>query len=1649
MCAVHALNAALGGPHFKRRDLLVAVGIVVSEQLACALEAREVCSDSWQNHMSEAGWFSEEAIACALRQDGRWEFDQTRLSLKRDSDDALWSGEIAGALVNVHQHWLALRVHSGDLWEIDSLRPTPRRLGDASSAAAKAVFKRYSHIFPLRKVQQALAPAALPMRPVAAAAGAPPAALAEKGEASAAPSGSQLPLWDACAEEGGATAAVRGTAPLQGWPTQSSLGDVPQCSAGAIVDDGVHGTGATLAVACPAASALSKADAERLLPPTFAGEQLKRDAEELLRLYVADPEGTAARNFLAELPMFKTEAHEPAVDLGQCEEVYYRALRLLAYNTVNGRAALSCAVYLGDVVPYPLAVLFEACARATSTPAVFIGDTVLALANSIVHKETAVQLGRWKSKSRYWVVGTANRAEGKSPCTKPIVKALEAALKAHPGMAPGHANDRFHLEQSATQASAEDKVRCTKGYLTIQSDEAGTLLCERSATGAATDRNRHIDLQFWLNAAHGDEVSHSKLSLRLGAAKKRVKNPSEKAEGPETGIYIDPTNVHMLLLQQEPYFNRFWAQGLKHNDTGLAQRCLFTFGGYGNPVPTAWFGFYEDLAVPLFKDLFETVLLSVGPHCDSHTFKRTPRQGKVTQDIEECTKIFGRSFRIDANFQGAMPKSMYWIGTVAMLGHILEHCLPAALARSPCHRAMPEAIGDAAFWAAHMFAARRYLFGQAIIAKSVQEESWIGADVPTEHPVSADEHMVLRVLRGATGSRITEEDIIFADLDLKRTLRKGTAAEESAARNRIERVWHLLEERRVGEILESEQGKVLVKYRPAFLTSTVRTWLQENRIPLQLWGLEYVAPVDATAAAAEAPAAREAPDATLLSAPPSPAAARRLEDARGASADTNPTSAGAGAGAVSPRAQTQIASGTDKTPSPRATMRSIAMCESTQGEVWSQDAFKEKCQRWLQQHSTCSRWVRTSCSDEELTRTAECTASAMCKVKWRFHYTLAPGQVAAQTFFVEEVGKHDHSDGVKDSGKIWEAHGLPTAIAYVNAAAKPTLRGLKVALAQAHVVRLPTDGQMSNWLKRRGKCKETMGDATSQPTRVETTRAVIEEWLPREAERRSLADLYVMAPYTLSGNRVFVRIGSDGMASVIRKYNFPRVHLAVDGKHNTLQRGWVVSTVSILVKDEPRPTRLQHETPGKRGSVSGRASTTRALAIMQAVMENDNVTEHAIQLFTAVCDLWRAIRGEELAEKVKQVHKDFADSYENARRHVFPRSRPVDCFFHLTEKGRSIAAKCRELTVVRGKYVKANYDMAMHALYCLRHTPTGPLFSVLWQAFLARLVVLGETVLADYFRREYTTLATAQQMAAMSAGAPVDLQYDGDFAFSGFWDGLFAIFPGTACGNNTQESMHSDWQKELQALGGKAGVHEICERMQALYHKWSETVPWTAAGELSPIPRGLDPSLLHGVLLPQVGRAPAVAMAQRAEVSSHVYRVFDVTPTCCVVALERAPGSGLDGDAAAQGVEALVCTSADLADKLARMGILEAHDVHDDTVKVLEALQLPQLQRGVPGGLLRAGHVNIYKNTAYRRHFVDVVYVFVTNDPERLCSSSCTCAGCLRYYHCEHQVFVESLQLRVRAATRDFADLPSQRPRGRPKGSMKARGRAGAMRALQ
>ena len=80
---------------------------------------------------------------------------------------------------------------------------------------------------------------------------------------------------------------------------------------------------------------------------------------------------------------------------------------------------------------YPLVVLLEATARATAIPLVFWVDLVQSFCNAVVHKRNVRPAHRngTKTKNRYWMVGTANVAEGKSPAMTPVVEALEAALQ--------------------------------------------------------------------------------------------------------------------------------------------------------------------------------------------------------------------------------------------------------------------------------------------------------------------------------------------------------------------------------------------------------------------------------------------------------------------------------------------------------------------------------------------------------------------------------------------------------------------------------------------------------------------------------------------------------------------------------------------------------------------------------------------------------------------------------------------------------------------------------------------------------------------------------------------------------------------------------------------------------------------------------------------------------------------------------------------------------------------------------------------------------------------------------------------------------------------------------------------------------------------
>ncbi len=179
------------------------------------------------------------------------------------------------------------------------------------------------------------------------------------------------------------------------------------------------------------------------------------------------------------------------------------AVRSLTEDHVNSATALQVRTRVADTATYPLLVLMEATAQAEAIPSVFYVDQLHTLLHSLLDSSLYVRLGRWKSKSRHWWVGTANVGEGKSLGMRAFVDATVAVLQRHASLADGTPQDRFHFKQSGTTADALTKLRECSARLLIYCSDAGRCLCPSAAHGGSTDPRKYMDLEFFLDAATG------------------------------------------------------------------------------------------------------------------------------------------------------------------------------------------------------------------------------------------------------------------------------------------------------------------------------------------------------------------------------------------------------------------------------------------------------------------------------------------------------------------------------------------------------------------------------------------------------------------------------------------------------------------------------------------------------------------------------------------------------------------------------------------------------------------------------------------------------------------------------------------------------------------------------------------------------------------------------------------------------------------------------------------------------------------------------------------------------------------------------------------------------------------------------------------
>ena len=966
----------------------------------------------------------------------------------------------------------------------------------------------------------------------------------------------------------------------------------------------------------------------------------------------------------------------------------------------------------------------------------------------------------------------------------------------------------------------------------MHTDEAGACLCPAFANGGSTDPSRFIDLQLFLNAAHGGSFSFSTQIDRQKVLKPKPTNPAAPVPEP-VGMTLKETNVHFIFLQQQMFFANWWALVAANKPLGLVQRCLFSFGARLNVGKQTWNAFSQDIAMPVIERLFAALIRRFGPRMTSveqAVFHTTGCQRAVLVELEEIGRLFARKDSVSSVLREAMPKAMYWLGTSMMTNHLVQHLWPAALG-GPLPDDVPMYVNDACFLASVQFIQKRYLCGQAVLAVSAKEQIWN----PRSDSLDSSDllPLLLRILRGAPGAFITADHIFCADLALKRSLERGGDAGAKLAELKIATIWQHLKDLGIGEICATGVAGYMQKYHIQSLSQRCLTWLRNHRVPLSHFGLRTT--VDHDAFLGRFPghsdinvafpprdhpqtpnaAAEEAKTATDVSSEPPTAALPKTKPSRKQSKD-------------------------------QLVWEDVARVDLGTPLLSNQDLLHHLRHRG--EWSTCRVSVRIAWQNKQRVQAeVRCLESAACPCCWRAHYILAAAIYQPGTLILQCSGAHSgHEACLAATGKVFNAKQETLAVQFFDKGGR-TGKNLRAALLAGGCAEssLPTNTQLSNWLKNMRKRRKPALDCDLHI--VEAVQLEVNK-LPQSPPKQ-LDSMFLLEQPLISDSEVCVLFACPGMLEALGRYDGPDVALAVDTKMKVLDRGMGVATLSLLVKDALRPTHLPRGPGGCR--TQSRAWTSHGLPIVQAVFHAETKPNY-IRLFQKICDLWasRQPRRSPLQEQLTlQIHKDFHPSIEEARLQVLPLSRACDDFFHLKQKSlTTMQAKCKQVIHRKGKYIKKNLGFALDTLEILRLVPTLPLFSWLWKAFLATLGSLGEPELANYLK-SYERVLPAQFACQM---LPDDIVY------VSFWIGFDGIISGSGSGSEPAEALHSSWQRELSQLGGRGNINHGLQVLQQLYTQhWKDWYKWGDSSSLSFAPVSQDPQLINGTALVRAGRTPA------------------------------------------------------------------------------------------------------------------------------------------------------------------------------------------------
>jgi len=1163
---------------------------------------------------------------------------------------------------------------------------------------------------------------------------------------------------------------------------------------------------------------------EILYMPTNQGqERLQSDARRLLNIFIAkrkeavieeeqqeeahiDFAFKSSIQFLQTLPQWLSETGAP-VKLEDGPQRYNRFMEALLRDKMTSATAMQTKPYTGDCFIYPFVVLMEATSIAEAIPSTFFESSTMSTMGALQNKRAYLKLARYRSKSRPWCVMTAGAGEGKSPGLKPFSGAADLAMADErlEMFCEGTKADSYHCMQSSTTAAAIHKLRQCNGYLWMRAADAGRCLSPNQAVGRPVDASKHTDLEYFLDAAHGDEFYHQTMKTRdaMEAAQRATRKGNPKKPIPDVpDTNFDHTNVTITFMQQDDYAIKFWACIAENHKVGLPQRCEFTFGGDCDPAAAEHCDFLRRITIPIVSNMIKMLLRTCGPKLPNHVneeleFSCSQEQTRIFEKLELYMKKNKRNTD-NESLKVSLPKSLYWLGTYIFFNHFVEQFWERALNNDVWSDiTLRKDVSDAVFNASMNAVMRKYMAGQAALAVDVENRSWLPRQHISDHDEKIPERL-LRVLRVCSGARITFEIMIGVIIEW-RILQQETSPTSQLFSDMLLDMTELLmiaQKFGFGRMKKDHRGyPYLHKFLYESLPESVRNLMRKCRLPCYNWAAGSLVGVEVEVEASADSDGRMIWK--LLEDCAQTSLGSDADDLKSEKKDGQPSKLQNSGNTSLIQTETQIGSAKSlnfqkRVPLLKANTPKVIFSEvkpnneglhMTSNERISFLRYKAK---ELNFHSTVKESKVAAASKGIYARTiAVCRGlpekACPCFLEM-FHYLQKSGHHECCATIIHECCSHNHGDEKQNVASSFTPRQIEALKAFLKTRVSATSKELRDHLLEQG---LPYEGSMEtliSWRKNfftRAKMHHSAMPERFKTEGLEQCRSAnlvdlveyqkIDEWpkMHSTTKHAALCQLQIIPdPLPDAGEKLFVAFATEGMGRRFRHFSNDQVVLIVDVKQGVCKEdGFGIATLLGGTKDKLRNTTFGTNARGQR--VQGRAFTTHGQLLLQGIVNVESV-HNFILFFKAACWLWARNRPGQakLEELYIFMCKDYAPGIERARIEVFGdgHSRPVNDVFHMQRAQGTLDKHLRKTTLKPvedvvttnkkprtkaktgvARLMKTHSSWIANSWITNRRLPSFDLFSVLHQGNLDRIEHdFGEKAAAEYLGNASTSVYTVR-----------------------------------------------------------------------------------------------------------------------------------------------------------------------------------------------------------------------------------------------------------------------------------------------------------------